>query len=88
MKYGAYYDEVLLYGVVCYEDGKPAAEVIVLIDECLECGRLIKSDYCITNQFGEFCFQISNTEHYYRVKAFEKPITISDQTSFISNIGI
>ncbi|AOR23414.1 hypothetical protein [Clostridium taeniosporum] len=70
---------VLVKGNLFYDDMTPVKNAIVLLEiVLLEYEKIHMKDnsslYCaydITNDFGEFCFQINDRDHYYKIKICE-----------------
>lgn len=74
--YNLTYKPVLFRGYVYYEDMTPVKNAVVLLEKVYKNANLqnedsIYYDYTITNKFGEFCFQIFDTTHYYKIKIFD-----------------
>ncbi|MHC1747908.1 MAG: hypothetical protein AB9856_05880 [Cellulosilyticaceae bacterium] len=74
-----YFNQILIMGEVCSEDGYPIQEAIVVMEEYVyhlnnygrersEC--LVYTQYTLTDCQGEFSFIVYNANHYYRIKAF------------------
>ncbi|NFR87214.1 MULTISPECIES: hypothetical protein [unclassified Clostridium] len=73
------YNPVLFKGCLYYEDRTPVKNAIVFLEIVLsdkEKASIKKNSnlycaYSITNDLGEFYFQISDKDHYYKIKIFE-----------------
>ncbi|MDR5585905.1 MULTISPECIES: hypothetical protein [Clostridium] len=73
------YNSVLFKGYLYYEDRTPVKNAIVLLEIVLsdkekaytEKDSSLYCAYSVTNDLGEFCFKISDKNHYYKIKICE-----------------
>ncbi|ACD52616.1 hypothetical protein FDB55_02930 [Clostridium botulinum] len=73
------YNCVVFKGYLYYEDKTPVKNTIVLLEIVLSDKEKVSIKknsnlycaYSITNDLGEFCFKISDKNHYYKIKIFE-----------------
>lgn len=88
-------DPVFLKGYIYYEDMTPVKNAIVLLEMVLsDCEKnhiknssSLYCEYSTTNDCGEFCFKISDKNHYYKIKICENhKIKCSDDELIVIDI--
>jgi hypothetical protein len=75
-------NRVLINGKVCYRNGNPVKNAIVILEAFLPHSDYKKfCGYTLTNCNGEFCCLIYNKRYYYKLKVFNNECLSNEDCS-------